>query len=75
MQNIIHNIGYQEKRQLFRRKLAKIAKNNAHNMAGYVGHLLLNAFGGLSGRVNNIKEVFKMLTFGRSFGCHCQHNM
>jgi hypothetical protein len=32
MQNFDHNIGFREKRQFFRRKLAKIAENCDHNI-------------------------------------------
>jgi hypothetical protein len=32
MQNFDHNIGFCEKRQFFRRKLSKIAKNCDHNI-------------------------------------------
>jgi hypothetical protein len=32
MQNVDHNIGFREKRQFFRRKLAKIAENCDHNI-------------------------------------------
>jgi hypothetical protein len=32
MQNFDHNIGFREKRQLFRRKLSKIAENCDHNI-------------------------------------------
>jgi hypothetical protein len=32
MQNFDHNIGFWEKRQFFRRKLAKIAENCDHNI-------------------------------------------
>jgi hypothetical protein len=32
VQNFDHNIGFREKRQIFRRKLAKIAENCDHNI-------------------------------------------
>jgi hypothetical protein len=32
MQNMDHNIVFQEKRQVFLRKLAKIAENSFHNI-------------------------------------------
>jgi hypothetical protein len=32
MQNFDHNIGFREKRQVFRRKLAKIAEISDHNI-------------------------------------------
>jgi hypothetical protein len=32
MQNIDHDVGFWEKRQFFRRKLAKIAENCDHNL-------------------------------------------
>jgi hypothetical protein len=40
MQTFDHNIGFREKRQFFRRKLAKIAENCDHNIDPRFNHFL-----------------------------------